>query len=65
MKKHYATSAKVCIDASMEMAQCPGAAMRVIVGGQELFVTGVRLEETSSLGGRQRVWTLDVEAVED
>ena len=63
MRKHSCTSARVAIDLAQEIATCPGATLRVIVDGKELFVTGYALEETTSLGGRQRVWTLKTEEV--
>ena len=65
MKKHNCVRAKVAVDVAMELMQCPGATLRVVVNGVQYFTTGLKLEETTALGGRQRTWTLELESVEN
>ena len=52
---------KVAIDLAMEIAQCPGATVRIVIDGREHFIIAATMEETKALGGRQRVWTLTTE----
>jgi len=66
MNKHNCQKAKVSGDVAMELIQCPGATIRVIdADGVEYFLTGMTLEETTALGGRQRTWTLKMESVQE